>query len=146
MTRRCYIFDLDGTLADLSHRLHLIQKDPKDWDAFFDACEDDTPIEHMCRLAYRLGLYDGIVIASGRSSRVRLKTENWFRRTNTFYDALYMRADGDHRPDDVVKLELLERIRAEGWDPIMAFEDRDRVVAMWRNAGIPCAQVAAGDF
>lgn len=59
---------------------------------------------------------------------------------------VYMRKDGDHRPDNEVKSELLARIRADGHDPIMAFDDRDQVVKMWRAAGIPCAQVADGNF
>jgi hypothetical protein len=29
------LVDIDGTLADCTHRLHHIQKQPKDWDAFF---------------------------------------------------------------------------------------------------------------
>jgi len=33
-----YIFDIDGTLADVSHRLHYITGETKDWDAFFAAC------------------------------------------------------------------------------------------------------------
>lgn len=37
-------------------------------------------------------------------------------------------------------------IVSHGYEPIMAFDDRDRVVKMWRDAGIPCAQVAPGDF
>jgi hypothetical protein len=28
----------------------------------------------------------------------------------------------------------------------MAFDDRNSVVKMWRDLGIPCAQVADGDF
>jgi FMN phosphatase YigB (HAD superfamily) len=30
-----YIFDIDGTLADISHRLHFIQQEPKDWRGFY---------------------------------------------------------------------------------------------------------------
>lgn len=41
---RCYIFDIDGTIADLSHRLPHIQKEPKDWDAFFGCVADDAPM------------------------------------------------------------------------------------------------------
>jgi hypothetical protein len=28
----------------------------------------------------------------------------------------------------------------------MAFDDRSQVVKMWRKRGVPCAQVADGDF
>ncbi len=59
---------------------------------------------------------------------------------------LYMRKAGDHRDDDKLKIEMLARVRADGFDPIMAFDDRNRVVKAWREAGIPCAQVADGDF
>ena len=57
-----------------------------------------------------------------------------------------MRKAGDHRADDLLKLEMLATIRARGYEPLMAFDDRTRVVNSWRAAGIPCAQVAPGDF
>lgn len=144
----CYIFDIDGTLADLSHRLHHIQKEPKDWDAFFAGCPDDAPLGHVCQLAADL-MANGrrLVFVSGRSDAVREDTIRWLRKhTGVGLVALYMRAAGDHRPDNKVKIELLEKIRADGWEPIMAFEDRTQVVDMWRANGVPCAQVAPGDF
>ena len=57
-----------------------------------------------------------------------------------------MRAEGDYRADDVVKGELLDRILADGYHPELVFDDRTRVVNMWRARGIMCAQVAEGDF
>lgn len=59
---------------------------------------------------------------------------------------LYMRTAGDKRPDDVVKEELLAKIRADGYEPFLVFDDRQRVVDMWRRNGIQCCQVAPGDF
>jgi hypothetical protein len=29
------IFDIDGTLADVSERIHRVKKKPKNWPAFF---------------------------------------------------------------------------------------------------------------
>ena len=58
----------------------------------------------------------------------------------------YMREAGDHRDDDVVKIEMLAQIRADGFEPIMVFEDRTRVVKARRSAGIPCMQVCNGNF
>jgi phosphoglycolate phosphatase-like HAD superfamily hydrolase len=149
---RCYLFDIDGTLADLSHRLPHIQKTPKDWDAFFDACEHDAPIPHMLGVANTLAVDRSVVFVSGRAERCRAATMAWLKKHLPLLEweddarELYMRKDGDHRPDNEVKLELLEKIRADGYEPIMAFDDRDQVVKMWRGAGIPCAQVADGDF
>ena len=143
----CYIFDIDGTLADCSHRLPYIQKQPKDWRAFFAACLDDEPILHVCQLATHLadaGIE--IVYVSGRSDECRAATEIWIENHELPEGRVYMRKAGDHRNDDVVKAELLEQLKADGYAPIMAFDDRDRVVKQWRENGIPCAQVAPGDF
>lgn len=36
------IVDLDGTLANIDHRLHYIKQNKPDWNAFYGACKDDT--------------------------------------------------------------------------------------------------------
>ena len=58
---------------------------------------------------------------------------------------LLMRKVGDNRPDDVIKQELLDAIKHR-YNIIAAFDDRDKVVQMWRNNNIACFQVAPGDF
>ena len=146
MKMRCYLFDIDGTVADLTHRLPHIQKEPKDWDAFFAACCDDVPINHVIDLIQQLRKHRAIVFVSGRSSQIRSETTAWLEKHLLGGEALYMRRAGDYRPDYIVKAELLDQIRADGYEPIMAFDDRDQVVEMWRSKGIPCAQVAPGDF
>jgi FMN phosphatase YigB (HAD superfamily) len=39
------IFDIDGTLMDISHRKHFVDGDKKDWQAFKNATIKDTPID-----------------------------------------------------------------------------------------------------
>lgn len=143
---QCYIFDLDGTLADLSHRLHHIQKTPKDWDGFFADVHKDVGIGHMIAIYQTLTRECGGVIVSGRNAVTREVTMRWLLDNGVSFDALYMRAAGDRRPDYLVKYDLLQQLKADGWEPVMAFDDRDQVVKMWRENGIPCAQVAEGDF
>ena len=158
---KCYLFDIDGTLADLSHRLHFIRDGNKDWDAFKQFCFFDKPINHMvdlCRRLFWAGRagrddygYDNpeweIVLMSGRNECQRKDTMEWLSQIACLPEMkLYMRADQDFRPDHIVKLELLQRVKADGFEPIMAFDDRNQVVNMWRANGIPCAQVAEGDF
>ncbi|MCC6156382.1 MAG: polynucleotide kinase [Candidatus Hydrogenedentes bacterium] len=142
----CYLFDIDGTLADVSHRLHHIAKKPKDWDAFFAASADDKAIAHIRDLARDLSKVATVVFVSGRSDQVRAETEDWLEREVGLRGPLYMRKARDRRPDYIVKAELLERLLADGYRPVMAFDDRDQVVKMWRARGIPCAQVAEGNF
>ena len=144
---KCYLFDIDGTLADCSHRIHLIMDTPKRWDEFFALCSADEPIDHIIDLAKtlcRAGMT--IVYVSGRSDQCRDQTARWLANHRLPAGPLYMRKHGDHRDDDIIKIELLAQLREDGFDPVLAFDDRDRVVAAWRSAGIPCAQVAPGSF
>lgn len=143
---KCYIFDIDGTLADLSHRLHFIKSDPKDWRSFFAAVQDDAPIPHMIDVCQGLSRRAPIVFVSGRSDECRDATERWLQKHVGTAGMLFMRKEGDHRPDHQVKVELLADLRAHEYNPVMAFDDRNAVVKMWRELGVPCAQVADGDF
>ena len=143
-----YIFDIDGTLADLSHRLHHIQKTPKDWTGFFADCDRDSPIPEIVSVAQSLknsGFM--IVLITGRSSEIRNKTQDWLRVYGVPWHALYMRKAGDHREDSVVKEELLEEVLKFSNGPVVGvFEDRQQVVDMYRSRGLRVFQVAPGNF
>lgn len=146
--RQIYLFDLDGTLANLEHRLHHITGDTKDWDAFYDACDGDDPITHNLILAKRIHEGGGeIWVVTGRSDQVFDKTVEWLDRYIGCVSMLWMRKQGDHRPDYKVKREIIESLPEIMRNRIqMAFEDRTQVVEMYRDMGIPCLQVAPGDF
>lgn len=138
------LFDLDGTLCDLTHRLHHIKNGADNWDAFFDACHLDTPILPVIALAKLIwGAGYRLVIVSGRSDVVRGKTEFWLRDHGVRYNSLIMRKDGDFRADDVVKSEILDTLLAGGAEILFAVDDRQRVVDMWRKRGVTCLQAAA---
>jgi len=135
------VFDLDGTLADLEHRKPLLEN--KDWRGFFAAVGGDTPIEHAIDVLTAMFMSGHRVeIWSGRSDECREATEMWLRQHGVPPCTLIMRTEGDYRPDDEVKRDFL---RGTDW-PDLIFDDRDRVVAMWRSLGIPCFQVAPGAF
>lgn len=144
------ICDIDGVLADLTHRLTHIQKQPKDWDAFFDACDGDAPICNMISVAQALSDSYTLVLLTGRPERVRIKTVEWLvsHGLDTF-SYLLMRRDGDHRPDHLVKPERLDmwfRTDAAPGDVLCIFEDRRTVVDEWRMRGYLCLQNAPGEF
>jgi uncharacterized HAD superfamily protein len=141
------IVDIDGTLADASHRLHFIQTKPKNWKAFFAAMGKDEPIRETITVVNSLWNSGyRIVLASGRPENYRAITAGWLRYNRVYHDMLFMRGAGDKRPDDIVKRELLTSIRVHGFQPKLAIDDRDRVVEMWRSEGLRCWQVAPGDF
>ena len=142
------IFDLDGTLADCVHRRHHVETPgQKDWKAFYAACGEDPLIKSVSTVFRALHNKSWrLLIVTGRPEDCKFETIVWLKSHVLFYDALYMRKSGDHRADDIVKREILAQIRTEHGEPIIAFDDRDRVVDMWRSEGITCAQVAPGDF
>jgi hypothetical protein len=146
------IFDLDGTIALIDHRRHFVEGEKKDWDAFYQACDGDRFNWPVVRLLKRLYGHhppiERIEIWSGRCESVRAKTLSWLERDELPYDRLRMRPKGDFTPDDELKRRWLDEHNAErGWDKVsIVFDDRDKVVAMWRSQGICCCQVAPGDF
>ena len=153
----CYLFDLDGTVADNTHRLHHIRKrtyhhidieeKKPDWKAFFSEVEKDTPIWPVITLAQDLANSGKLIVyVSGRSSECRRATQRWLAAYNLPDGELYMWTEGDYREDSIIKIELLAQILADGYTPLFVFDDRNQVVRAWREAGLMCAQVAEGDF
>lgn len=152
---QCIIMDIDGTLSNAEHRLHLLpnstgdEGEPlsNDWTPFLDAAVDDAlnvEIRMLSNAIYQTGR--PVVICTGRNERYREATEAWLKKHTVHYDHLLMRREGDHRPDQVVKKEMLDHIRALGMEPVFAVEDRARVVKMWRDNGIRCLQVCEGNY
>lgn len=143
------IFDLDGTLADCSHRIHHIRENPKNWADFNAAAHKDSLIEEIAEVVKCLVLGGNrILICTGRENTngLRFDTEQWLDDNGIEYDALYMRPIRDYRDDPIVKAALYQQMLEDGWHPRLVFEDRARVVKMWRELGLLCAQVADGNF
>lgn len=57
-----------------------------------------------------------------------------------------MRPAGDQRDDRIVKEEIYRREIEGKYNVRFILDDRDKVVRRWRELGLPCFQVADGDF
>lgn len=134
-----YIFDVDGTLAKFPG------KNPYDRD--FSKDIQYRPVVDMVKI---LKNYFGddikIIITSGRKSKLREVTEKWLFDNGIQYDALFMRATNDDRKDDIVKRELFDKNIKNKYNVMAVFDDRSRVVDMWRDLGLNVFQVDYGDF
>ena len=144
------VFDLDGTLSDTTHRSHFIlEHTPKKWREFYLACAEDAPIWYTIRLLKLLHSNgDRIEIWTGRSDIVFEQTIDWLAQHGILsYHAreMKMRQDGDYREDIELKKMWLDECSPQN-RPDLAFDDRSRVVEMYRENGIPCYQVAEGNF
>ena len=144
------IFDLDGTLADIEDRRQLCTKEngKMDWNKFFDPdnIKLDKPNIPVIMMAQALTAFGyKIAIFSGRSARTEDATKDWLHEQDIKFDILKMRPERNFRPDEQLKLEWLNGM---DWkDNVEAvFDDRDKVVNMWREIGLTCMQVAPGNF
>lgn len=129
------ICDLDGTLALFG------DKNPYDRDFLQD--ELNPAVAHVI---WKLGEYIHLIIVSGRNDKFRDSTKEWLKKNSITYSALHMRKDGDDRKDSIVKTEIYENEIKGKYNINYVLDDRDQVVEMWRSKGLPCLQVAPGDF
>ena len=128
------VVDLDGVVADVSHRVHHVETRPKDWGAFFGAAGKDPLLVEGHAVVTRLAAEHDIVYLTGRPDYLRRVTLDWLRRHALPEGPLLMRRRGDFRPSRVAKVEVLRRLAAER--PVrLLVDDDDEVVAAARRAG-----------
>lgn len=150
--RKAIIVDIDGTLALRNNR------SPFDYDK---ACGDNADFR-MCRIIKSLiesdEMYE-VFFLTGRedTGECRRITSEWIndhvypkQGHNGFLPkdnwTLLMRPEGEERPDEIIKKEIWEAKIKPWYDVVAVFDDRDRVVKMWRDEGLLCLQPYYGDF
>ncbi|HEY7914725.1 MAG TPA: hypothetical protein VIG62_22630 [Blastocatellia bacterium] len=142
--RKDVIVDIDGTLADVSHRLHHIRGKRKSWKKFFALMKEDKPVEEIVGQVRQLAKDHNIYVVSGRPDDYREETLEWLALHRVPFKALYMRKASDFRPDDVIKQEILEKhFKKENVE--LVIEDRPRVIRMWQRNGLRVQQVGTGE-
>jgi hypothetical protein len=114
--RPLYIFDIDGTLAIIKHRVGILEnkENPNRWRDFYAACDKDEPNKPVIFVMNNLMLSGADVwLFSGRSEEVRDKTLAWIAKHTAFMQfnlnfehLLTMRPAMDFTPDDVLKKNL----------------------------------------
>ena len=145
--QRIILCDIDGTLANVVHRIHLVTGKEKNWEEFNSLCQSDRVKENIANILRQfVGDYETtIVIVTARENKWRKETEKWLHLNDIPYDDLHMRPIGDKRSDAIIKEEILLKNydKESVW---FVLEDRSKVVKMWRKLGLTCLQVAEGDF
>ena len=133
-TRPLAVFDIDGVLADVSHRLHFL--DVHRWEKFFAAASADPLLDEG---AERLGAAQDecdVVYLTGRPERNRRLTEGWLAECGLPTGPLFMRPDEDLRPARYVKREVL-RLLAREREIAMILDDDPAVVRTLADDGWP---------
>ena len=133
--RPAVICDIDGTIATRG------QRSPYD----MTRVSEDTVNQPVALVVKMLHMADiSVIFTSGRDETARNDTTPWLEYAIMTSDfQLLMRETGDSRPDEIVKKEMLDKIQTF-YKVIVVFDDRQKVVDMWRANGLTCFQVNAG--
>ncbi len=128
------VFDIDGVLADVSHRLHHLAAKPKNWPAFFADAAADPPLGEGVSLAQALAGEHRLVYLTGRPARLRDVTEAWLVQHGLPRGPVMMRRSGDYRPARTTKLEVVRQLAAE--HPVhVVIDDDPAVIQALHDAG-----------
>lgn len=135
--RECAIFDMDGTLANVTSIRHFVRVRPKDFSKFHSESVNVPPnpiIVGKAQVMAEQGF--DIVIVTARRAMWRNHTAMWLALNNVPSHALFMRGNKDHRSDVHVKRDILHQIR-KSWNVVHAVDDNPSIIELWKSEGIP---------
>jgi phosphoglycolate phosphatase-like HAD superfamily hydrolase len=143
--KTAYIFDVDGTLANVDPFLHYVRGDKKDYDAFHMSSIDALPnIEVVQMLNNAVSDGYSILIVTSRKEKWRGLTSMWLAVNNIRSHALFMRENHDNRSDYEVKKDILNNIN-KLWDVIHAVDDNPHVIKLWEENNINTTKIGDWD-
>ena len=145
MKPTAYIFDVDGTLANVDPYLYYVRGSDRDYDAFHEASIDALPnIQVVEMLNNAVSDQHAILIVTSRKEKYRGLTSMWLAKNNIRSHGLFMRADNDNRPDYEAKKDMLDNI-IKLWDVVHAVDDNPNVIRLWEDHEIPTTKIGTWD-
>lgn len=127
---KVFIVDIDGTIALTNGRSHYDFSEK----VTTDKLRQDVMemIESFCYTKDA-----SIILLSGRDDICRQDTINWLNFWRVDYLELHMRKNGDNRSDRLIKEEIFWEHIEPRFNVLAAFDDRPRIVRLWKDIGIP---------
>lgn len=136
-------WDKDSTLAHTLHRQHMLDAIKAGagvtWQDYSAACAGDAVIEGtatLLRLMQGHGLRHFIV--SGANAEAHDHVHSWCRRHFIPYDAMALRAPGNHEPNPKFKIAVVQEIRRMMMHVDLFVEDwPDCARQIYEETGVP---------
>lgn len=136
---KAIIVDIDGTVADCTG-----VRNPYDETKYHLDNPKTNVIDLVRALHYGLGYR--VIFVSGRHMQYVNETEAWlYEHVKVPIEGLYMRYERGTE-DSVIKANLFNNHIRGKYNIVAVFDDRNRVVEMWRSLGLLVCQVDRGDF
>ena len=149
--RPAYIFDVDGTLADVSSILHYVKGDrttekfKKNFHKFHAESVNVPPHKEVVEMVWEaVDAGFDIIVVTARKEMWRAQTSIWLAIHGIPSDALFMRQDADNRKDYEVKKDILGHIE-QFWDVAHAVDDNPNVIKLWQEHGIETTKIGDWD-
>lgn len=136
--------DIDGVLADATHRQHLLRSRWRDWDGFFEAAGGDGLLAQQAVLLDTIDADHVIAMVTARPAWIAGITIDWLNEHDVRWDLLVMRSNSDFRKSPEMKTSAVDELRNRGLDPVLAFDDDARNVAAYARLAIPCVYIHSG--
>lgn len=140
------ICDIDGTIADITHRMRFWREQPRNYPAFYQTVELDKPIQNTIEVVNVLSSAYHIIYLTGRHEGIRQRTKKWLSDNNLPDGKLIMKPDGCFDSDVYFKRNAYFNNISKDFDVIIVLEDRIKCVNLWRELGLTCWQVAEGNY
>lgn len=132
------IFDVDGTLCNVTAVRHHVLSRPRNFHAFHADSIDCPPHQEVVEathLAHAAG-YE-VIVVTARENRWSFHTALWLHENNVYYDRLLMRSANDFRPDRTIKAEILNALLLSGYRIVEAWDDNPSIISLWEDNNIP---------
>jgi predicted kinase len=145
-TRKMAVFfDMDGTLNDVRGVRHFLApkngKKRRDFDSFHRMSEFEPAVDDVLQMAF--DAHDAgfeVVITTARSEPYRETTQKWLDKHEVPYANIFMRKEGDGRPDYEVKKEMYDQISMY-YDVVRCVDDNPQAIRAWREKGVAVTTV-----
>ncbi len=140
------IFDVDGTLCNVTSVRHYVTPPNRDFHSFHMASAFCPPHEVLVERVHEAKAKGrAVLVVTARMARYRTLTRKWLESCQIPFDSIWTRANDDFRKDAIVKREILAKIRANGFVVMKAHDDNPAVVEVWEDEGIETKIVPGWD-
>ena len=138
------VFDMDGTLADVSSIRHYVSGENRDFHRFHEESVNVPANEDVVDMA-RKASDEGkkVIVVTARRAKYRPHTAMWLAQHQVPSDAMYMRSSTDSRPDREVKEDIYRRM-SRSFNVVHAVDDNPSILDLWQQHGISTTAVDSG--
>ena len=139
MLKPAILIDLDGTLAEVDHRI----KDGKcDHSRIHEDKYNNAVREIICKFQDT----HNIILFTARHCDLRDATKRWCWDNFIIFDQLIMKLPSHEGPNYLVKYEMYKEFIEGKYEVLFAIDDNNRVVEMLRDIGITTFQIRNTEY